>query len=120
MAVTVITPEVLTRNTFDLDAIAMTAPTTAADGFTVDLTNYADHNIVFLFQNSGASDRIVTVKKGNSIQGTADLASGNIAAGKFGAITIESGKFKNVTGTLKGKVLVIPAHAELKMAVLAI
>jgi hypothetical protein len=120
MAVTVIAPEALTRNAFDLDAIAMTAPTTAADGFTVDLSAYADQNVVLLFQNSGAVDRTVTIKKGNGLQGTADLASGNIAAGKFGAITIESGKFKNVTGTLKGKLLIIPAHAELKMAALVI
>ena len=116
MAVTVITPEVLTRNTFDLDAIAMTAATTASDGFTIDCSNYPDHKLLFLFQNSGASDRTATVKKGNGIQGVADLVSGNIAASKFGMVCVESGGYKFVTGTNKGLIKVIPSHAELKMA----
>lgn len=118
MAVTVVTPEVLTRNTFDLDAIAMTTATTASDGFTIDLSSYADQKVLFIFQNtnSGSTARTATIKKGNALQGVADLVSGNIAAAEFGAITIESGKFRNVSGTLKGKVLIIPSHAELVMA----
>lgn len=122
MAVTVVTPEVLTRNVFDLDAIAMTAATTAADGFTIDLTKYADQKVVFLFENTNAAAtaRTATIKKGNGLQGLADLVSGDIAAGKFGAVTFESMKFKNVGGTLKNKVVVIPSHAELKMACLVL
>jgi hypothetical protein len=120
MATTAITPEALTRNTFDLDALAMTAPTTAADGFLVDVSGYTDHKILLVFQNSGAVDRTATIKKGNGLQGVADLVSGNIAASKFGAIAVESGKFKNVSGANKGKVLIIPSHAELKMAAIVL
>ena len=117
MAVTAITPEVLTINTFDLDSLAMTAATTAADGFVVDFTK-ADQKILLVFQNTNASAaaRTATIKAGNGIQGTEDLVSGDIAAGKFGMINVESGRFKLVSGTNKGKILVVPSHAELKMA----
>ena len=120
MAVTVITPEVLKFNTFDLDSLATTAATTAADGFTIDCSNIADQKILFVFQNSGATDRTATVKKGNGIQGVADLVSGNVAASKFATVVVESGRFKNVSGTDKGLIKVIPSHAELKMAAIVL
>jgi hypothetical protein len=122
MAVTAITPEALSLNTFDLDALAMTAATTAADGFLVDVSAYADHRILLVFQNTNAADaaRTATIKKGNGLQGVSDLASGNIPAAKFGAITVESGRFKNISGTNKGKILVVPSHAELKMAAIVL
>ena len=118
MAVTAITPEALSLNTFDLDSLAMTAATTAADGFLVDVSAYADHKVLLVFQNTNASAtaRTATIKKGNALQGVSDLVSGDIAAGKFGMINVESGRFKLVSGTNKGKVLVVPSHAELKMA----
>ena len=119
MAVTAITPQKMTKNT-PLLAVTYTAPTVAADGFTVDLTSYADQNIVLQFLNSGAADRTFTVKKGNALQGYADVVSGNVAAGATGAITIESGRFVNVSGTNKNKILVIVSHVELKMGVLVV
>lgn len=120
MATTAITPEALTRNTFDLDSLAMTAATLATDGFLVDVSGYADHKILLVFQNSGAVDRTATIKKGNALQGVSDLVSGNIATTKFGTVAVESGRFKNVSGTNKGKILVIPSHAELKMAAIVL
>lgn len=120
MAVTAITPEAISLNTFDLDSLAMTAPTTAADGFLVDVSGYADNKILFVFQNSGSTDRTATIKKGNGLQGVSDLTSGAITSAKFSAITVESGRFKNVSGTNKGKILVIPSHAELKMAAIVL
>lgn len=117
MAVTAITPEVLSGNTFDVDALAMTAATTAADGFIVDYTEQ-DAKILLVFLNTNASStaRTATIKKGDGIQGVADLDSGDIAAGKYALVVIESGRFKNVSGANKGKVLIVPSHAELKMA----
>lgn len=122
MATTAITPEALSRNTFDLDALAMTAATTAADGFLIDVSAYPDHNILLVFNNTNASTtaRTATIKKGNALQGVSDLTSGDIAAAKFGAINVESGRFKLVSGTNKGKILVIPSHAELKMAAIVL
>lgn len=122
MATTAITPEAISRNVFDVDALAMTAATTAADGFLVDVSGYPDHRILLVFQNTNgsATARSATVKKGNALQGVADLASGDIAAAKFGAVAVESGRFVNVSGTNKGKILVIPSHAELKMAAIVL
>ena len=117
MAVTAVTPEVLTRNTVDTDALGLTEATTAADGFLVPFT-YDDQKTLFVFYNSNSSTtvRSFTIKAGDGIQGTTDLASGNVAAGKYAAVVIESGKFKITSGDNKGKVLIIPSHAELKMA----
>ena len=100
----------------------MTAATTAADGFLVDVSNVADQKLLLVFQNTNASTtaRTAIINKGNALQGVTDLTSGDIAAGKFGAITIESGRFKIVSGDDKGKILIIPSHAELKMAAIVL
>ena len=121
MAVTEIIPEVLKQNTFDVDALATTAPTAAADGFVVDYTG-TDSKIMLVFNNTNAAAtaRTATIKMGNGLQGVSDIDSGDIAAGKFACVAIESGRFKNVTGTNKGKVLIIPSHAELKMAAIVL
>lgn len=115
MAVTAITPEVLTWNTFDADALAMTAPTAAADGFTVDY-GYQDAKILLVFENTSADTAYdVTIKAGDSIQGVADVTQ-EIAFGDKALFVAESGRFKNVSGTNKGKVLIIPENAAVKMA----
>lgn len=119
MAVTSVTPVVLEGfNIFNLDALTFTQATSASDGFTIDVSGYADHNILMLFQNtnSGSTARTVTIKAGNGLQGTTDLASGNIAAGEVGAVVVESGHFLNVSGDNKGLIKAIPSNAELKMA----
>ena len=116
MAVTAITPKVLKRNTVDVDSLVMTAPTAAADGFLVDVSNCADHRILLAFQNTDVGAQTFTVKKGNGLQGVADLASGSIAASKFATVVVESGAFKNISGTNKGKILIIPSVAGVKMA----
>lgn len=118
MARTAITPVKLTRDTPSNAVLVMTAPTTAADGFTIDVSAVKDHNLLLVFTNTNASTtaRSYTVKMGNGLQGVADLASGDIAAGATGAIVISSGKFENVSGDDKGLIRIIPSHAELKIA----
>jgi len=123
MAVTAVTPIALGKfNAFTLNAVTFTAATTAADGFTVDLSGFADQKAVFLLQNTnaGSTSRTATIKAGNGLQGVSDLASGNVAAGNIAAISVESGAFMNVSGDDKGKIKVIPAHAELKLAVVVL
>ena len=119
MAVTAVTPQKLAFNTFNLDALGMTAATAAADGFTVDYSDQ-DSKILLVFLNTNASTtaRTATIKAGDSIQGVADLASGNVEPGDYAAVVVDSGRFKNVSGNNKGKIRVIPSHAELKMAAL--
>lgn len=122
MATTAITVEKLARNTFDLDALAMTAATTAADGFLVDVSGVADHKLLLVFQNTNgaATARTATIKKGDALQGVKDLTSGDIGAAKFAAIAVDSGSYKIMKGTNKGNILVIPSNAELKMAAIAL
>lgn len=104
-------------NTFDLDSFVLTASTAAADGFLVDLGKYADHKTLLLFKNTNAGTTAykVTIKAGNGLQGTTDIEA-EIDAGNTAMVVIESGRFLNVSGTKKGKVAIIPAHAEVTMA----
>lgn len=119
MAVKEITPEVLVRNTFDVDALAMTAATAAADGFLIDATA-ADNKLLLVFENTSVDTAFdITLKKGNGLQGVADLTK-EIAFGKKAAIVVESGAFKNVTGTNKGKIVAIPEDAAVKMAAIVL
>lgn len=54
---------------------------------------------------SATADTTLTVKAGNGIQGVADLAL-TVPTGT-NLIKLESGRFKNVTGENKGKIVVV-------------
>ena len=92
----------------------------ATDGcfFTVDKPNNG-YVILGLNSNQEATARTFTIKAGDSemFKG-ADLASGNIAAGKTRALYIKDlGKYKIMTGTNKGKIKIEVSHADMKIAV---
>lgn len=120
MAVKVVKVVPLERNVIKNDVVAYGTTTDADDGFTVDVSKYADHKLLFLFQNSAAStDYKVTIKKGDALQGVADLEE-TITQATVGAVVIESGKFMNVSGTDKGLIKIIPANVAVKLAVVAL
>ena len=114
MAVTVITPVALTLNTFSAN-VALTAATAAVDGFTIDF-EHPDNKIVIIATNTNAAAKTLIVKKGNGLQGVADADTVSIAQNETRTIVIESGRFKNVSGTNKGKVLLIPESTDVKIA----
>lgn len=118
MAVTAITLEKLKINTVDVDALATTAASVAADGFSID-ANVADHKLLLIFDNTGASPYTITIKAGNGIQGVEDLTA-SIVAGKKAAVSIETGAFKNVSGTNKGKIIAIPENVAVKCAAIVL
>lgn len=119
MAVKEITPEVLERNKFDADALAMVAASAQADGFSIDATS-ADHRMLLVFENTdGTLAYDITIKKGNGLQGVKDLTQ-EIAAGKKAAVVVESGAFKNVSGANKGKIIAIPENVAVKMAAIVL
>jgi hypothetical protein len=62
----------------------------------------SDEKMVLVISASDANT--LTVLAGNSIQGVADL-SVSVPAG-VSLIKLESGRFKNVTGTNKGKIVI--------------
>jgi hypothetical protein len=76
-----------------------------------------DDRVVVLIQNAATSAKSVTVKAGNGIQGVVDYTE-NVAASSTTAIVLESGRFKNVSGEDKGKVIIMGASADIKLAVI--
>lgn len=64
----------------------------------------------------GAAAGTLTVKAGNGIQGVNGLVL-SIPATNYAAFTLDSGAYKNVSGTNKGKVVMIPSVADIGVAV---
>ena len=64
-----------------------------------------DDRMILVINNEGSATTMV-VKAGNGIQGVNDLTL-NVAAG-INLVKLESGRFKNVTGTNKGKIVIKP------------
>lgn len=97
--------------------VEVVAPTTPSDGFQIDFSAQ-DERTVFLFHNGGGSAATVKFVKGDGIQGVADTDALSIPAGKIAAFRLDSGSFKYVTGTNKGKAVAIPSTADVKCAVI--
>lgn len=117
MAITKITPVKLADVNTISGGITFTAATSATDGFEIPFGG-DDFKTLILVQNTEASDaKGITVKMGNGIQGVADLALDEIAAGSMAGFTLDSGAFKQVSGEHKGNVIVIPEAATVKIAV---
>lgn len=85
----------------------------ATDGAAITLDGH-DERCVLLVQNSGSSATNVTVRAGNGLQGVSDLVY-SVPQSNLALIVLESGKFKNVSGDNKGKVI-INGSAALKVA----
>ena len=87
----------------------------ATDG--AELTPTArDGKYLVLLHNKAAADKTVTVLAGNGIQGTTDHVE-TLAASSYAAINLESGRFKNVTGDDKGKIILKGEDANIEVAV---
>jgi hypothetical protein len=112
---------VLTATNAFSDEVANASLFTAVDvtdGAAVSFTR-DDDKTLFLIQNGAASAKAVTFKAGNGIQGTSDLVH-SVPANSTVAVTIDSGFFKNVTGTDKGKVVIAGESTDIKIAVFAL
>lgn len=93
--------EVVMRN-----SIANVALTALTDNTAKALEfSESDDKIVLVVQNSGDNDTDLTVKAGNGIQGVCDLVL-SVPKG-VSLLKLESGRFKNVTGENKGKIVVV-------------
>ena len=77
----------------------------------------SDERIVVLVQNPTTSNATLTVKAGNGLQGVDDLTL-TVPASAISLVKLDSGRFKNVSGTNKGKIVVVSAVA-LKVATVA-
>ena len=70
---------------------------TSSDTITLDYDGAGDEKLVAIFQGSAT----IKYKKGNAIQGVVDVEKAITTAG---AVRIDSGLFKQVSGDNKGKV----------------
>lgn len=103
MAVTVLTPQRLTKNTFLADLV-FTAPTTQADGFTIDPKQASDKTVLLVRNNNAGSQNVtlkapVTTNK-TSYSVTADQVQA-YATLKLGAIVVDTTKWMGKDGLIR-------------------
>ena len=84
---------------------AATAMTSATDGCTVDYTGKEDGKILLILESTAEATVKAKILAGNGLQGTEDLEI-TLASGDKKCIVVESGKFVNVYGDNKGKLIV--------------
>lgn len=84
----------------------------ATAGASVDYTNQSDGRILLMITNTGSAEQKATILRGDALQGVEDLEI-SIPAGKTFGIVIESGKFVNVSGEYKGKVVITGESADI-------
>ena len=77
----------------------------STEGVTVDYSNRSCGKILLIIANTGEGEKKATIEKGDSLQGTEDLEV-TVTNSKSVALVIESGKFENVSGDNKGKVVI--------------
>ena len=77
----------------------------------------ADYKSLILFHNAGNADATATIQVGNGIQGQGSTLAVTVEDGDYAAVVVDSGEFKNVSGTDKGYALVT-ASAALSAAVI--
>ncbi len=95
-------------------AVTPEAATAAADGFEATV----DGDILILIQNTSADTNYdVTMKYGNAMQGMADDLL-EIAFGTTYVYKPTTGKMKNLSGTNKGKIKIIPENVAVKVKVI--
>lgn len=121
MARATITPHEMGRVNEAMAAVANAALFTkvdAADGAAFEMSGRDDKTLL-LIQNSASSDGTVTVKAGNGIQGVNDLIV-TVPQSSTTALVLDSGRYKNVSGADKGKVVVLGSAETIKLCVVVL
>ena len=119
MARAVITPiEVPKHSTFGgaVSNNALFKAVDVTDGAEVVMNGH-DERTVIAVQNTASSAGTVTIKAGNGIQGVADEEF-SVPASSTVFIVPESGRFKNVSGADKGKMIIKGSAATITVAVI--
>lgn len=78
----------------------------------------SDEKMILVIQNTATSAATLTVKAGNGIQGKVNNAL-TVPASSTCVVKLDSGRFKNVSGDNKGKI-VVNASAALKVGTVAL
>lgn len=91
-----------------------------ATGVAEIMCDAADHKKLVLAYNSDPSNAAeITVKAGNGLQGVADYTA-EIPANTYAILCLESGRFKNVSGENKGKIIITTSASTVQLAVFMI
>lgn len=114
MAAVNITPKKLNRNSLTAMQAADFAAVNAADGAVVPIFN--DGRLLIVCNNSGSGAVTATVVRGNALQGAAADLTLSVEAGGYAFAVVESGLYGNVSGALRGKILLKGSSANLKVA----
>ena len=85
-------------------------PISKSAAFTLELSG-GDYKTVILMANAGAASANVVFSVGNGIQGAGASLTVAVAASATKAIVLDSGYFKNVSGTAKDAVTITPSAA---------
>ena len=85
-------------------------PISKSAAFTLELTG-GDYKTVILMANAGNASANVVFSIGNGIQGAGSNLTVAVAASTTMAIVLDSGYFKNVSGTAKDAVTITPSAA---------
>lgn len=85
-------------------------PISKSAAFTLELTG-GDYKTVILMANAGSASANVVFSVGNGIQGAGANLTVAVAASTTKAIVLDSGYFKNVSGTAKDAVTITPSAA---------
>lgn len=72
--------------------------------------DFKDEYTQFHFKNAGSTDATVTFKAGNAYMGVNDLVI-SVAAGKESFVTIDTSRFKNISGADSGKIILAVSAA---------
>lgn len=83
-------------------------PITESSAFTLELTG-GDYKTVILMNNAGSASANVVFGVGNGIQGVGASMTVAIGSSKTKAIVLDAGYFKNVSGSDKNAVNIIPS-----------
>ena len=120
MAAAEITPIKLTSfNTFteETETTAFKA-INASDGAYFVMAKGGDKYVIGIKNAaSSAVEKTITIKAGNGLQGTNDISL-ELAQNEIAWVVLDSGKFKNVYGVNKGKVILTGTSDDLKVKVI--
>lgn len=101
------------RITEPAEPLAFTFTAGKVAGTTIDFEG-EDEKTLILFNNTAETAGTATIMKGDGIQGVADVKV-DVPSG-FSSMVLESGSFKQLTGTNKGSVLIKPSAATITIA----
>lgn len=104
----------ITKETADTDFAAIDA----LDGAYFVMAKGGDKYVIGI-KNAVSSEasKTITIKAGNALQGTNDISLA-LAKDEIAWVVLDSGKFKNVYGENKGKVILTGTSTDLKVKVI--